>query len=211
MSDIQITSSQPKEKKLLIEELNKQVKPLIGSWIWQVSIKELGQKIKKHPKVEEVQILRLWPHRFQIRILSDKPVLLWMKNSNTFYPITQKGSLLYPIPLHSVPNLPILRGFVFFKNQNLRKKVIQIYQYLPQKGFFSQKNISEISYSKKDASFYLHLTYVASKIRIGENLPEFRPDRVESVLRYLKQKEIKWRVIDARYSKKVVVSLVKNN
>ena len=211
VSDIQITSSQIEEKEQLIKELNQEVKALIGSWIWQVSIEKLNQKIQKHPKVEEVQILRLWPNKFQIRLLSDKPILLWMKNSNTFYPVTQKGSFLYPVSLSSTPNLPILRGSIFFKNQNFRKKAIQIYRYLPQKGFFSQKNISEISYSNKDTSFYLHLTYVASKIRIGKNLSEFRPDRVENVLRYLKQKQIKWRVMDARYSKKVVVSLVKNN
>ena len=199
------------EKKQLISDLKKETEPLIGSWIWQVSIKKIQQKIQQNPKVEEVQILRLWPNKFQIRLLSDEPLLLWMKNNKIFYPITKKGSLMSPIPLSSLPNLPILRGKVLFENQSLRQKAIRIYQYLPERGLFSQKNISEITYLDKDSSFYIHLEGWGSKIRIGENLSEFRPDRVESVLRYLKQKKIKWRVIDARYSQKVVVSLVKSN
>ncbi len=199
------------EKKQLIAELKKDMEPLIGSWIWQVSIEKLNQKIQKNPKVEEVQILRLWPNKFQIRLLSDEPLLLWMKSNTAFYPVTKKGSLLSPLLLSSLPDLPVLRGKVFFQNKSLRKKAIQIYQYLPQDGLFSQKNVSEISYLDKDSSFYLYLLHFGSKIRIGENLSEFRPDRVESVLRYLKQKKIKWRVMDARYSQKVVVSLVKNN
>ena len=199
------------EKKQLISELKKDTDPLIGSWIWEISIKKISQIVQKNPKVEEVQVLRLWPNKFQIQLLSDEPLLLWMKNISTFYPITKKGSLLSPILLSSLPDLPILRGSALFKNKSLRQKAVQIYQHLPKKGVFSQQNISEIAYLDKDSSFYIHLFNFGSKIRIGENLSEFRPDRVESVLRYLKQKKIKWRVIDARYSQKVIVSLVRNN
>ena len=196
------------EKVKLIDELKEQTRPLLNSWFWQLSIQKLHQIVQKHPKVEKVKVRRTWPNRFFVLLSSSEPVLLLMGHK-VFYPVTDEGKLLSPLASSNIPNLPILRGNVFRTKEDLRKKAVQLFQYLPGDGLFSQRNISEIKYSTKDSNFYLYLVHSGSTVRVGESLSEFRPDRVEKVLTYLEQKKISWRVIDARYSQKVVVSLVK--
>jgi len=196
------------EKVKLIDELKEETSPFLNSWFWQLSIQKLHQIVQKHPKVEAVKIRRSWPNRFFVLLSSSEPVLLLMGHK-VFYPVTDEGKLLSPLPSSNIPNLPILRGDVFRTNGDLRKKVVQLFQYLPEEGLFSQKNISEIKYSTKASNFYLYLVHSGSVVRMGKSLSEFRPDRVEKVLTYLEQKKISWRVIDASYSQKVVVSLVK--
>lgn len=196
------------EKVKLINELKEQTRPLLGKWFWSLSIQKLHQMVQKHPKVEEVQVRRSWPNRFLVLLLSSEPLLLLMGNK-VFYPVTEKGELLSPLASLGIPDLPILRGDIFRTKINLRKKAVRLFQHLPKEGLFSQKNISEIKYSTKDSDVYLYLVHSGSVVRVGESLSEFRPDRVEKVLTYLEQKQINWRVIDARYSQKVIVSLVK--
>lgn len=197
------------EKQIqLMSELKKQTRPFLGRWFWSLSIQKLQQIVQKHPQVEEVKVRRSWPNRFFVLLSSSNPLLLLMGHK-VFYPVTDKGKLLSPLASSEIPDLPLLRGNIFRKNEDLRKKTVQLFQYLPKEGLFSQRNISEIKYSTKDSNFYLYLVHSGSVVRVGESLFEFRPDRVEKVLTYLEQKKINWRVIDARYSQKVVVSLVK--
>jgi len=70
------------------------------------------------------------------------------------------------------------------------------------------KNISEIFYSKKEG-FKIFLKGVATEVRMGDS--DFGPkiSRVEKVLSYLDSQNVKGRVIDARFSKKVVVRVRK--
>ena len=198
-----------KEDKIkLINELKEQTQSLLGAWFWRLSIQKLHQMVQEHPQVEEVKVRRAWPNRFFVLLLSSEPLLLLMGHK-VFYPVTNEGKLLSPLASSHLPDLPLLRGDIFRGDLSLRKKAVQLFQYLPKEGFFSQRNISEIKYSTKDSNFYLYLVHPGSVVRVGESLSEFRPDRVEKVLSYLEQKKINWRVIDARYSQKVVVSLVK--
>lgn len=196
------------KKNKLIGELKKQTDFLLEGWFWSLSIQKLHQMVQKHPQVEEVQVRRSWPNRFFVKLASSSPLLLLM-GRKVFYPVTDKGKLLSPLASPNIPDLPLLRGNIFYKKEILRKKAVQLFQYLPKEGLFSQRNISEIKYSTKDSNFYLYLVDSGSRVRVGESLSDFRPDRVEKVLTYLEQKKINWRVIDARYSQKVVVSLVK--
>lgn len=195
-------------KNSVIQELKKQTDSFIGVWFWEFSLQKLKKIVQAHPKVEQVQILRSWPNRYHVLLLSEKPVLILM-GRKFFHPVTAQGNLLGS--LMNPPDLPFLRGEVFFDQLDLRKQAVQLYLHLPEKGFFSRKNISEMKYSKKDQNFYLYLLQSGKPVRVSENLSEFRPDRVESVLKYLQQKKIKWRVIDARFSQKVIVSLDENS
>ena len=199
------------DQSQLINELQHKTQPFVGEWIWLLSIKKLKKIVISHPKVEQVQILRSWPHRFRVILLPKKPIFLLI-GSRKFYPVTAKGGILNPVSnIQSLPDLPLLRGDVFAKQLQLRKQAVQLFLHLPEKGIFSQENISEVKYSVKDQNFYFYLLKSGLAVRVGGHLPDFRPDRIESVLKYLVQKKIKWRVIDARFSHKVIVSLDKDS
>ena len=194
------------KKEKIIKELKKKTHPYIGQWVWSLSIEKLKLLILSHPDVESIEIFRIFPNQFRIILPVDKTVLLFLGNKGLL-PVTSKGFFKESLPVSLAPDLPILRGRFFFNHIESRKTALELLKHLPSEGLFSKKSVSEIKYSKKDKSFNIYLINLSSPIRIGENLSEFRPDRIESVLKYLKQNKINWRVMDARFSKKIIVNL----
>ena len=187
--------------------LSKKLKPFIGKRLWQVSLNDLMQVVVSEPQVGEVQILRRFPNRFFIQIKPRKPLLVLLHpDSGKIHPLSMDGQALAPLPLEQIPNLPILRGAVFFKQSKIRKQAIRFVSLMPDEGVFSRQEISEIQYSAPEKSLTFILSKTGRPIKVGYDPTPIKNKRIDSVLRYLGQKNIKWRVIDARFSQKIVVS-----
>lgn len=194
------------EQDLLSQKLRKKIQPYIGHWMWNLSIHKLKTIIQSDPKAGQVHILRKWPARYEVYLLSEEPSLILIGDKG-FYPVSARGNLAAAISFDEIKDLPFLRGVFFIKDSKLRKKAVDLFLYLPKEGQFSQNNISEIKYSKKDQSFYFYLLEQGFPVRVRDSVSGFRPDRVNNVLKYLIHKKIKWRVIDARFAQKVIVNL----
>ena len=193
-------------KSLLQLKLQK----FIGKKILQVSFDELIQAVRSEPRVGPVKILRILPNRFFIQIQSRKPLLILLNPSNgRVHPLSMDGQVLPPVPANQIPDLPVLRGIIFFQQKDLRKQVIRFLNLMPEKGEFSRKEISEIKYSAQEKSITFILSKNGKPVKVGYDPMQMKTKRIESVLRYLEQKNIKWRVIDARFSQKIVVSTSK--
>ena len=163
-------------------------------------------------------------------------LVLLHPSSGKIHPLSMNGEILPPLPSKQIPDLPILRGITFLEKIEIRKSVIQFFHLMPKQGEFSREAISEVKYSNQDKSLVLILSKNGKSIKVGydpvkpqprgmasvksEKIPieeskkqkeilhkiNVKTKRIESVLRYLDQKNIKWRVIDARFSQKIVVS-----
>ena len=216
VSDIQIelvkASSWEGSEKELHSLLQIKLKKFIGQKMWDVSFEDLVQAVRSEARVGEVQILRRLPNQFFIQIQARKPLLVWLNApEGTVHPLSMDGHILPPLSIDKIPNLPILRGEVFFKDKNIRKQAIRFMNLLPEQGEFSQKAISEIKYSHQEKSLIFVLSSNGKPVKMGFELEGEKLKRVESVLRYLEQKNIKWRLIDARFAQKIVVSTIKPN
>jgi cell division septal protein FtsQ len=131
--------------------------------------------------------------------------------SDVMYPVARDGSVLPAVEASEAPDSPILRGEQFLKDSHLRARVLEILDAIPDAGSFSRDQISEM-YLDKNNDFLLTLKKNGSQVNIGHE--NFDPDvfrtragRVGRVLNYLEDQQMVGRVIDARYSKKVVVKL----
>ena len=181
-----------------------------GKKIWQVSFNDLIKVVRSEPHVGHVEILRVLPNRFFIQIQSRTPLLVLLNPSNgKIHPLSMDGQVLPPVAFNQIPDLPVLRGIVFFQQKDLRKQVIRFLNLMPEKGEFSREKISEIKYSAQEKSLVFILSKNGKPIKVGYDPIQMKTKRIESVLRYLDQKNIKWRVIDARFSQKIVVSTSK--
>ena len=190
--------------------LQQRLQEFIGKKIWQVSFDELIQAVRSEPRVGPVKILRVLPNRFFIQIQARKPLLVLLNPSNgRVHPLSMDGQVLPPVPANQIPDLPVLRGIVFFQQKALRKQVIRFLNLMPEKGEFSRTEISEIKYSVQEKSITFILSKNGKPVKVGYDPMQMKIKRIESVLRYLEQKNIKWRVIDARFSQKIVVSTSK--
>ena len=214
VGDIQIKFSQESEWEGAEEEVHSllklKLKKFIGRPIKQVSLDDIKREVRSEARVGEVKILRRLPNRFFIQIKSRKPLLLWLNaKEGTLHPLSMDGHILPPLPIDRIPNLPILRGDVFFKDKQVRKQAIRFMNLLPEQGEFSQKALSEIKYSVSEKSLIFILLANGKPVKMGFEIEKAKLKRVESVLRYLNQKNIKWRIIDARFAQKIVVSTLK--
>ncbi|MDE0119682.1 MAG: hypothetical protein OXM55_06725 [Bdellovibrionales bacterium] len=219
--------------------MESRLQPFIGKKIWKISdelIKSI-QLEPRVGSVKILRLLpnRLFIY---VQPRKPMLVLLH-PSSGKIHPLSMNGEILPPLPSKQIPNLPILRGTSFLKKKEIRKSVIQFFHLMPKQGEFSREAISEVKYSTQDNSLIFILSKNGKSIRVGYNpvksqirgvasvksekipIEEFKKQkeilhkiniktkRIESVLRYLDQKNIKWRVIDARFSQKIVVSTSK--
>ncbi len=189
--------------------LQSKLQHFIGKKIWKVS-DELLKVVHSESRVDSVKILRLLPDRVFIQVQPRKPLLVLLHPSNgTIHPLSTDGQILPSLPAKHIPDLPILRGSIFLKQKTIRKLAMRFFNLMPEQGEFSRQEISEVKYSAQEKSLIFILSKNGKAIKVGYDPIQMKTKRIESVLRYLNQKNIKWRVIDARFSQKIVVSTSK--
>ena len=192
-------------RAVIQEKLN----PFIGKPIWKIDLDELKNIIQSEPYIGAVKILRLLPDRFLVQLSARQPILVLLDSTGKMHPLSVDGKLLPPLSPKQAPDLPILRNKIFFEQEKLRKLAVEFILLLPQEGLFSQDNVSEINYVSDENSLVFILSSSGKPIKVGSDSKKLRTKRIESVLHYLNQQNIKWRVIDARFSQKIVVSTSK--
>ena len=206
---IEVTDKNQWKDNDVLSNLQLQLNHFIGKKVWEVSMDDLLDIIKTEPHVhsDSVKILRLLPNRFLVQIQAQKPLAVLWNSEGYVHPLSINAQLLPALPLDQSPNLPILRGSVFFKHIHLRSLALQFLHQIPEEGkVLSRRNISEIRYSDSEQSLSIILSHYGKPVKIGRELKQKKWKRIESVLQYLDQQNIKWRVIDARFSQKIVVS-----
>lgn len=192
--------------KSLQYQLDEKTEGLKGQAIWNISIYDLENNLKSLSWIEAVHVHRQLPNKLIIRLEHKKILANIMKNNSELQPIASDSTLLEPAKISKSPAVPFLSNEEFRKNENLRFEVVTILSKLPEFGPLSQDSVSEVHWDgKKEFTFLLRESL--AKIKLSSENTEIKIARVSKVLNYLDQNQIKSRVIDANFSKKVVVKL----
>jgi cell division septal protein FtsQ len=184
--------------------LTPQLQRFAGKFFWQVSLAQIYDFTVKDKRVRKATVFREFPSRVRIMIEPQTPVLAYLSNDYRVYPVAADATLLPSQSLADASDLPILRGEELRDENHLRELALDLFEQIPNEGSLRKGNISEIYYVKKDG-FKIFMGDASVEIKMGE--ADFGPkiSRVEMVLSYLDSQNIKGRVIDARFAKKVVV------
>jgi cell division septal protein FtsQ len=198
---IEIDQASASKQDLLYQRIKASLTPQFGHfegrYFWQVPLSDLFDIASRDRRVKKVSIYREFPSRLRIEIEPYTPVMAYLARDGRIY-------LLPAVAAADAPDLPFLRGDDFKDESDLREKALELYKSIPDQGELSKARVSEILYSKKDG-FKVFVAGLTGEIRLGDT--DFGPkvSRVQKVLSYLDSQNIKGRVIDARFSKKVVV------
>lgn len=187
-------------------DLQGRLKHWLGKKAWEISIEDLLASVKEDTRIQRASISRRFPNGISIRLLPRDPVLGLLDQRGQVHPVASDASLLPPLAPEEAPDLPYLRGKEFFKKVELRSKAVKFIEQIPSHGMVSAASISEIQFVPKEG-FSLTLVGKGTRVLIGENDFRKKVGRIEQVLYYLNEHQIEGRVIDARFSKKVVVRL----
>lgn len=177
-----------------------------GRYVWQVPLKVLYELVAKDKRVKKVSIYREFPSVFRLVVEPHTPVLAYLDRDGRIYPVAADAALLPAVSASEAPDLPILRGESFRDEIGLRELALDLFKSVPDDGPVTKASVSEIIYNAKDG-FKVFVSGTGAEVKLGDS--DFGPklSRVQKVLSYLDSQNIKGRVIDARFSKKVVVRL----
>jgi cell division septal protein FtsQ len=212
IEDIQITLSENSKEDLLFQRIKSSLQPRTkdyeGRYFWQVPLKTVFQAVTQDKRVKSVSIYREFPSILKIEIEPHTPMLGFLSNDGRVYPVATDATLLPPLPIGEVQDLPFLRGEDFKDEPTLREQALELINAIPLDGAFRKSKISEIVHTKKDG-FKVFVSGQATEVQMGDS--DFGPkiSRVNKVMSYLDSRNIKGRVIDARFAKKVVVRVRK--
>lgn len=176
--------------------------------IWDVDLGAMKAALAKDEWVKDVSISRSFPNGVKVKIEPKAAALVLIGTKGDLHPIAEDGTRLTALPADAIPDVPLLRGEIFGSDLAKRKKAIEFVNGLPATGPVSRRNVSEIAWSKDDG-YSVMLMQPKVEVKFGEDSLSMKVLRVTQVLNYMSAHELKGRVIDASFSKKVLVRLRK--
>ena len=184
------------------------IKPLKKSNIWKVNLSDLRAEILQQNWIKSVALRRVFPNRLSIQVTTEEAVLLYMDRKGKILPVLADGKILKPLSPTLVPDIPFMKDKRLIKDSGKRLQLIRLFQQIPQKGVLRRGNITDVRVLPT-----LGLTFKLIKeratVHLGENNIQTKGLQVLRVNEYLKSQKQKARVIDASFSKKVLVRLRK--
>ncbi len=184
----------------------KNLKAVLGETLFGVSLKKIYQKVITDPRIKSINVKRRFPNQLTVEIEPLKPKLALMSFQHGLHIVSQSGKILPVKYSEQNMDLPILRGANFHQKLGLRQKAIRLLEDIPDQGIFSRQNISEIRYDEKNG-FSLFLVHRQTLVKLGQDFSPQKSSYIERAMSYLESQRMEGRVIDARFSKKVVVKL----
>lgn len=178
--------------------------------LWEVPFEKLNQLLRDKNWIKTFRLRRIWPNQVKLDIAVEEISFVLINEKGKVFPIVESGKLLEPIPLSLVPDMMILRGKALAESLVLRQKAYRFFSQIPREGLFSQKTISTIEY-KKGEGFLATLLQSPVIVMLGEGRALAKAKRVNQILEYFSSRGTEGRVIDARFSKKVLVKLRKDS
>jgi cell division septal protein FtsQ len=179
---------------------------LVGKNILSVRLPGVRETVMSDRRVQQARVIRRFPDTLVVEVKPKHPVLNLLNNDGRLSPIAVDASLLPPVEVAQAFDLPILRGPQFRSDAGQREAAIALVSELPSEGLLRAATLSEIAYSK-DEGFSVRLTSQSGKIILGEGHFAEKFKRINQVLDYLYDRSLTWRILDARFTKKVVVKL----
>jgi cell division protein FtsQ len=201
-----------KQKSLcqyLEAELNESLSTEVGKKIWQVDIHSLRNRIIKNKWFKTLAVSRLYPNKINVEASIEQPIALLNVNSEIFA-LNDRGEILQAVKYSFLPVRPVFKGENLFKDLELRKLATQFLKNFSMSSELSVENIAELTYSKDDY-FTLLILPSHSIVKMSSDHVKLKAARVSQVIEYLNTNQLSSRVIDARFSKKVLVRLRKGS
>ena len=211
ITELRVELMSDEDPSTLFPEIKSDVLPklaaFVGHSIWSVDLEEVLEVVEKDRRIKDVRISRRLPNKLKIYVEPHQALAnILARDNKQIYPLSRAGSLFEPKNLSEASDAPILRDSRFLKNIKIRKLALDLLLELPESGDFSLESVSEIQYSKKDG-LVLVLGLDDNTVIMGDRDFKKRISHVRRVVQYLRSENLRGRVIDARFSKKVVVRL----
>lgn len=189
-------------------QIENKISKQIGKSLWELDIFEIEKDLENLSWVQNIVITRQFPDELHVEIEPKKIVANIMKSPSKVQPIAYDSSLLSEVEITKAPLVPILSSNAFSKSDDLRKKALDLLMELPREGAFSYDQISEVypfRGDRKNDEFQILMKNTKALVLINTDNVPLKAARISRVIEYMDPAEMKGRVIDSNFSKKVLV------
>lgn len=210
LKDIKITNNIQEKDHLVWRQLTDQIDSTLnksrGTPIWKISLLDIKEKMAEFPQVRNLQVQKLWPDGLEVNYSLPRLKVIYQTNDNQYKLLADDGNWFGPVKWSRLPGLPWVRGEWIIKFPDLKENLLSLLQQLPQKGTLALDQISDIQFNQLDG-FLVTMLKSGQQVRFGTDNFDIKSLRVAQVLEYLQNRSLESRVIDANFSKKVLVRL----
>lgn len=204
---------QENQEALLIDlkpEVQKTLMTLKGQNIWGLSLKALRQQLLTNPWIQQVELRRHFPSSIEALVRLNPVAVLFVDNKDRIFPILESGEKLPQIKAALAPVAPLLRNNNILKDEKQLKLVLKLFSDVPFIGALKKENIESIDYNSV-TGLSLQLIDNNVLVHLGKENIQTKALQVLRVTDYLESQKQKARVIDASFTKKVLVRLRKRS
>ncbi len=181
-----------------------EIESLKGQNLWRLSLKNVRESLLKNGWIKEVEIQRRFPNELMVSFNLQDVAFLYINAKKQIRPVSLLGELLPALPIGLLPSAPIVRNIKIIEDQELLKKVLALVRQVPQIGPLNLDNVASIDY-QSTTGLAFELIEEGAIVYFGEQDIQTKALQVLKVTDYLKSQKQKVRVIDASFSKKVLV------
>ncbi len=188
------------------ERLKKKLTRFNGENLWNIDLQSVGEIANSESWVASIEIYRRYPQTLRLEVRVKPSVAIFMNSQGEFHLLSQDGTLMPKIDEMKAPKLPVIQDSKIIKNEKTKSRIAKLLSEMPATGELSLESIADITIGSKDEIWLSHIQ-TKSLIKLGDENIAIKSARVAKVLEYLEHKNLKGRVIDADFSKKVLVKL----
>jgi cell division septal protein FtsQ len=201
---VEYSSTQEALVAHLQPELIERVELLKGTNIWSLSLSNIRTQLKQLDWVKEVEVQRRFPSQLDLQISFQELGFIFVDHKNQFFPVSLDGTVMEPVRAGILPPAPILRNKKIFSDEKLRQRLLELYRQVPEMGSLVRSNIATVDY-QPTTGLAFELISEQTKVFLGEEDIVKKSLQIQKVIDYLQSQNQKARVIDASFSKKVLV------
>ena len=202
--DIEFSQNQEALLTGLKPEFEKSLMSLKGQNIWGVSLSQVRKELLTQPWIQDVELARRFPNQIHSLIRLYPVALLYLDSKNRIFPILENGKKMPQTKVTMTPSAPILRNNNILKDPEKLEKTLRLFLEIPQIGVLKKQNLQQVDFNKV-TGLSLHLINPKLVVHLGEKNIRTKALRVLRVTDYLQSQKQKARVIDASFTKKVLV------
>lgn len=199
------------EKRLSEIEVLNLARIDIGSNMLAVGLKDISERIERHPWIEHAMVKRRLPQRIIIDIIERTPAV--MINFDRLYLVDKKGVVFKEVGPEDFFDVPVLTGLEskdLASNESVSKRLIEkalsILDEVNKRKVLGVNEISEINMDPR-AGLTLFTVEDATQIRLGFGNYVEKLDNLKRVIADLQGRCEKAEYINLTYGRKIYVKL----
>ncbi len=188
----------------LQSEFDKSLGKFVGKNILSTGINQVRNFAEKQNWLSDIHVKKTLPNTLNISARVKNIVASFHAKNNIVYCLFDDGSFLKNVPLALLPDVPVISSDTMFFDSLVRNQLAFMLKEISKKKWVNLNEIDQVFYTEEKGFSFSFLKFNLT-IVLGFNNFESKMNRAQKVIDHYGIEYLDEHVIDANFSKKVLV------